>query len=484
MKENISYVACLDIGAWFTKLIVWLGPSANGDGSNPQTVHTVMCRSQGVGENLISNQSDIQGCIKTLLAEAEEKLQFRIEEVFVLYPKAGQECYEYQPDERCQQLDKTGSTVVSEKDLKTLDEHADNFNVSVGCEIFDIERQNYYINKSTTPVTQTVLGSYADYISCRYSIYAAPKSYIKKLKYAIESCGLRIIKIVASVRLLSNLLFNKNENRCEVILSVGANQMELGIFRNGLLVHNQITQHSDEYGICISQVLDKALKGLNEDRLEAVKRKMTFEPFLPVVDRAIPPQFCTKDKNGFPKSEMLIAASVLNIMLLAFEQIRLFGKSDLVDAFYIIGGGLAFSKVEEYLNGVKEIDSRFLQVPISLLSSFDQRYTLEACTPQQGQSDPIFYSSCLALLEYVRREKTYSSFHEILVDSQQDSTENLKEEDVSSPEEVAVVQEAPTEDAVDPSIVGKLVRGTKSVFKQIKQSFLDNSSSDDSSYTD
>ncbi len=415
MEKKRRYIACLDIGSWYTKMVVWIEPETPQD---KPVVYTQLCRSQGAVAGLVCNPTDAVKGIRSLVQIFYEKLGFHIERVYLAYFGRAETMTLYRVSTNCTTKDDTGFNYISASDIEQLYKLSEDCRLAQGLERFDREAIRFYRDGKEITERESVQDSYADVAACDFNIYAGEKNDLKKLRKPLRQCGLSIQQVVTPMRLLQRLLIPKlRQELYTAFLNVGAEKLQLGVFVGGSLAYYRVFEGSSSIG---ASHLTKQLNttyNCGVDSAEKMKRvDISFELSEPLT-HPIPQYLVPASEDDTPSPLIVVLPIVAKWMKFVAAQ---FAEWDVVrglmngNGLYVVGGGLGFQHIETYLKDLFKLYGQ----PIKVSLFPDPPFHLEPCLANQGQDGSQFYTMALAMLHMALEEETEEqyAYYEVQVD--------------------------------------------------------------------
>lgn len=335
-KPTAECIAALDIGS--TKITLAVCP-VNDSCEKERVIYLGSVDSKGIANYTVSNQSDVVACIRSLVSRMERELEHTIDHVHVAYMGGRIECKPYQAKVGCKTVeDKSTNTIISEADLKRLEEESEKYLQGNTHLIFDKEPVQYLADGER--ITSSVVNTYARECACDYNLFIAEQRAHDRLRRAMENAGLAVDSMRLGVRGCVEATTDLRQRQQGIaVLDIGTTRSQLVVYMGDRI------QHYAWLPVGGKHITDDIAQGRAIDHREAEIQKIQAGRKLEsCIDRIIEGNDDGMTENGMPSVEYIIYARILDFVNLIMQK---FAEWNIgcrlgVNGLLLTGGGACF----------------------------------------------------------------------------------------------------------------------------------------------
>ena len=222
---NLNTYACLDIGDFYTKLVI---SSYNDDKCD--ILFAKKTPTKGISNGKVNSKAEANACIDYLLTEAD-KYGLPVDEVILVLPNKTIKVSRKVANIKLSPQD---TMQITQNEINSLRNACMTYKIQPDDVVIDCQDINYVIDeRSIEPITP--IGMKANAIRLNAYVYTIKEDILSELTDLLEDVHLKIKKVVINSVASSNNLVEEEIIRGAYIVDIGATNLSLSFFKGGLL---------------------------------------------------------------------------------------------------------------------------------------------------------------------------------------------------------------------------------------------------------
>ena len=222
---NLNTYACLDIGDFYTKLVI---SSYNGEKSD--ILFARKTPTKGISNGKVNSKAEANACITYLLTEAD-KFGLTVDEVILVLPNKTLKVSRKVANIKLSPQD---TMQITNNEISSLRNACMNYKIQPDDVVIDCQDINYVIDERSIETTSPI-GMKANAIRLNAFVYTIKEDILSELTDLLEDVHLRIKKVVINSVACSSNLLDEEIIRGAYIVDVGATNLSISYFKGGLL---------------------------------------------------------------------------------------------------------------------------------------------------------------------------------------------------------------------------------------------------------
>ena len=343
----------LDIGT--TKIVALIGKK--NEHGKIEILGIGKSKSLGVHRGIVNNITQTIHSIIQAVHQAQEMSNIDIEKVVVGI--AGQHIRSLQHSDYITRAD--FEKVIDEEDLKRIVDQVHKLVMLPGEEIIHVLPQEYKVD-SQSEIKKPV-GMYGSRLEANFHVVVGQVSSIRNIARCVKNAGIELSGITLEPLASADAVLSQEEKEAGVaLIDIGGGTTDVAIFKDGIIWHTAVIP----YG---GNVITEDIKtGCFIIEKQAEQLKIKFGSAWPGENKETEIVSITGLRGREPKEislkklSQIIHSRVIDILELAFEEIKQYGyedkKKNLIAGIVLTGGGAQLKHIRQLTEYVTGMDTR------------------------------------------------------------------------------------------------------------------------------